>query len=196
MYGLRNVIHRLGSALNQLKLENPGRRFPILINLIKSKQIPMPGRTWRSPVMSGRAWPARGDLQSGRTPACSLRPPAQKSVPLYPVLESGSESELLSSQWPGLQPYTCQTTTTHRSFTAEKKQVFNWGSNRWINLLSDHFSPAYRPCSRPVIQYSHPDYFQVANPRANLTFVVKWKDWKMKKKTKKTPHSASGNHEA
>ena len=43
MYGLHNVIHRLSSALNQLKLENPGRRFPILINLIKSKQIPMPG---------------------------------------------------------------------------------------------------------------------------------------------------------
>ena len=43
MYGLHNVIHRLSGALNQLKLENPGRRFPILINLIKSKQIPMPG---------------------------------------------------------------------------------------------------------------------------------------------------------
>ena len=43
MYGLHEVIHRLSSALNQLKLENPGRRFPILINLIKSKQIPMPG---------------------------------------------------------------------------------------------------------------------------------------------------------
>ena len=43
MYGLHNVIHRLSSALNQLKLVNPWRRFPI--NLIKSKQIPgpMPG---------------------------------------------------------------------------------------------------------------------------------------------------------
>ena len=42
MYGLHNVIHRLSSALNQLKLENPGGGlFPILINLnlIKSKQI-------------------------------------------------------------------------------------------------------------------------------------------------------------
>ena len=29
MYGLHNVIHRLSCALNQLKLENPGRRFPI-----------------------------------------------------------------------------------------------------------------------------------------------------------------------
>ena len=29
MYGLHNVIHRVSSALNQLKLENPGRRFPI-----------------------------------------------------------------------------------------------------------------------------------------------------------------------
>ena len=43
MYSLHEVIHRLSSALNQLKLENSGRRFPILINLIKSKQIPMPG---------------------------------------------------------------------------------------------------------------------------------------------------------
>ena len=43
MYGLHDIIHRLSIALNQLKLENPGRRFPILINLIKSKQIPMPG---------------------------------------------------------------------------------------------------------------------------------------------------------
>ena len=30
MYGLHEVIHRLSSALNQLKLENPARRFPIL----------------------------------------------------------------------------------------------------------------------------------------------------------------------
>ena len=29
MYGLHNVIHRLSCALNQLKLENPWRRFPI-----------------------------------------------------------------------------------------------------------------------------------------------------------------------
>ena len=37
MYGLHEVIHRLSSALNQLKLENPGRRFPILINLITNQ---------------------------------------------------------------------------------------------------------------------------------------------------------------
>ena len=51
MYGLHEVIHRLSSALNQLKLENPGRRFPILSQLDQIKTDPdARGRTWRSPL--------------------------------------------------------------------------------------------------------------------------------------------------